>query len=49
MRRIFRSHFGCCSPHTGTWRSTQTNKTRSPHTNREVHWLWWTDFRKLIL
>jgi len=31
MRRIARLHFGCCCPNRGTWRSTQTNNTRSSH------------------
>jgi len=29
ISRISRSHFACCCPHKETWRSTQTNSTRS--------------------
>jgi len=35
-RQIARSHFGCCCPHTGTWRSTETKTTRSSHTSSKV-------------
>jgi hypothetical protein len=45
QRRIARSHIGCCCPHKETWRSTQTNNTRSSHTSCELHWGWRWDFR----
>jgi len=38
---FFDRPFGCCCPHNETWRSTQTNNTRSSHTSCEVHWGWW--------
>ena len=39
-RRIARSHFGRCCQHIEAWRSTETNNTRSSHTNSEVRWGW---------
>ena len=48
-RRIARSHFGCCWPHKGTWRSTETNNTRSSHTSGKVHWGWRWDFQTFIV
>jgi len=47
-RRIAHSHFGCCYPHEETWRSTQTNNTRSSQANCKVHWGWRRDFRTII-
>jgi len=32
------SKFGCCCLHKDTWRSTQTNNTRSSHTSCKVDW-----------
>jgi hypothetical protein len=49
MRRTARSDFGCCSPHEATWRSTETNNTRSSHTSCKVHWGWRWDFRTFIV
>jgi hypothetical protein len=46
-RRITRSHFGCYCPHKETWKSTQTNNTRSSHCKVHRGWRW--DFRILIL
>jgi len=43
MRRIARSHFGYWCRHKDTWRSAQTNNTRSSHTSCSVHWGWWRD------
>jgi len=37
-RRIARTHFGCCCPHTETWRSTQTNNTRTSYTICNARW-----------
>jgi len=33
---IARSNFECCCSHKETWRSTQTNNTRSSHTSCKV-------------
>jgi len=48
-RRIARSHFGCCCLHKETWRSSQTNNTRSSHTSCKVHWGWRWDFQTFIV
>ena len=37
MRRIARSHFGCCCLGKGAWRSTNTNNTRPSHKSCKVH------------
>jgi len=46
---IARSNFECCCSHKETWRSTQTNNTRSSHTSCKVNWGWRWDFRIFIL
>ena len=48
-RRIAHSHFGCCCPHTETWRSAQTINTRSSHASCKAHWGLGWDFRKFIV
>jgi len=47
-RRIAGLHFGCCCQHKETWRSTETNNTRSSHTSCNVNWCW-RDFRTFIV
>jgi len=44
-RRIAGSHFGCSCQHKETWRSSETNNTRSSHTSCKMHWGWRWDFR----
>jgi len=39
-RRIVCSHFGSCCQHKETYRSPQTNNTRSSHKSCKVHWGW---------
>jgi len=48
-RLIVRSYSGSCSPHKGTWRSTQMNNTRSSHTICKFHRGWKSDFRTFIM
>jgi len=38
--KLLACHFGCHCQHKGTWKSTQTNNTRSSHTSCRVHWGW---------
>jgi hypothetical protein len=38
---LFARHFGCCWLHKETWRSNETNNTRSSHTSCKVHWGCW--------
>jgi len=47
--RISRCHSECCCPHKETWKSTQTNNTRSSHTGCKVRWIWRWDFKKFVL
>jgi hypothetical protein len=44
-RRIARTHSGCCCLHIETWRSIQTNNTRTSYTICKVRWDWLWDFR----
>jgi len=48
-KRNARCDFGCCFPHTETWRSAQTKKTQSSHTSFKVRWGWRWDFRIFIV
>jgi len=48
-RRTAGLHFGCCWLHNDTWRSTETNSTRSEHTSCKVHWGWRWDFGSFIV
>jgi len=43
-RRIARLPFRYCCLHKESWRSAQTNKTRSSHTSCKVRWAWRWDF-----
>jgi len=47
-RRIARSHFGYCCPHKYTWRSFQTNNTRSSHTSCKTSCCWRWIFEHLL-
>jgi len=48
-RRIAGLHFGCSWLHKDTWRSTETNSTRSSHTSCKVQWGWRWDFGTFIV